>query len=232
MTIERTKEIIMEVYPDATISEERVVKTNGNVKNGIKVNIGKVCPVFYPEEYFSEEQLRNTLLSPIPDFNLENRNVIECAVNFEKNKEILEKTDYRMVCDLAIFKKIVFDDIDEEGLKGFAVLPKSIGNYTLIRDYDTLAMPPSLTVITNKYKMYGAGVIGDTDYLKTLHKEHGDFYILPSSVHEIIIVPFSNMDVEMMKNMVKEINTTQVKPEEVLSDNVYMFKGEEVEIAE
>lgn len=57
-----------------------------------------------------------------------------------------------------------------------------------------------------------------------------DFYILPSSIHEVILVPqVKNETMDFMnarqrlEEMVREINETQVAVEEVLSDTVYEY---------
>ena len=51
------------------------------------------------------------------------------------------------------------------------------------------------------------------------------------SIHEVILVPESfGLEPERMQEMVKEINQTGVAPEEVLSDSVYYFDGEEIRI--
>lgn len=53
------------------------------------------------------------------------------------------------------------------------------------------------------------------------------YYILPSSVHEIIIVPESTYtDEKNLCNLVKEANSTIVEPPEVLSDNVFHYNKE------
>ena len=47
----------------------------------------------------------------------------------------------------------------------------------------------------------------------------------------LILVPESfGLEPERMQEMVKEINQTGVAPEEVLSDSVYYFDGEEIRI--
>ena len=47
----------------------------------------------------------------------------------------------------------------------------------------------------------------------------------------MILVPESfGLEPERMAEMVKEINQTGVAPEEVLSDSVYYFDGEEIRI--
>ena len=55
----------------------------------------------------------------------------------------------------------------------------------------------------------------------------GDFYILPSSIHEILIVPDNGkMGLSDLENMVKEVNATQVAPEDKLTDNVYHYDSQ------
>ena len=74
---------------------------------------------------------------------------------------------------------------------------------------------------------------GNTDILKdclnkiqkeTEHNYTG-LYILPSSIHELIIIPDDGRtnDKDYMKQMVRDINRSELKPEEVLSDNVFYF---------
>ena len=51
-----------------------------------------------------------------------------------------------------------------------------------------------------------------------------DFFILPSSVHEVLLVPASEgLKKEDLTEMVREINKTEVSPNEVLSDIVYVY---------
>lgn len=64
------------------------------------------------------------------------------------------------------------------------------------------------------------------------------FYILPSSVHEVILLPVTTEirgSVAEMRSMVREINASDDVPEEeVLSDEVYYYdrEGQELSIAE
>ena len=83
-------------------------------------------------------------------------------------------------------------------------------------------------VATNSKKVNGAGVILYEGLLKAFAEKIGcDFYILPSSVHEVIFVPANgDMDVRYLIQMVKEVNATEVSPSEVLSDNVYKYHAD------
>ena len=63
--------------------------------------------------------------------------------------------------------------------------------------------------------------------LNTITYRFGKIYILPSSVHELIILPSSEVDdIEFLKTMVCEINDSVVADDEILSYNVYQFTKE------
>ena len=82
-------------------------------------------------------------------------------------------------------------------------------------------------IATNTAKLNGASVILYTDLLKTFADKIGnDFYILPSSVHEVLFIPAdASMDADYLRGMVREVNATEVSPEEYLSDNVYYYNS-------
>ncbi len=84
---------------------------------------------------------------------------------------------------------------------------------------------PQMYVMTNENKFNGAAAMIFTDKLETFAEEHGsNIYIIPSSIHECILLPDTgDMDVDQLETMVREVNGTQVPPEEVLSDNVYFY---------
>lgn len=80
-------------------------------------------------------------------------------------------------------------------------------------------------VLSNTARNFGAACILYKEKLNTIGKLlEENFYILPSSIHEVIIVPVSKApDRREMDSMIKEINGTQVLEEEVLSDHVYFY---------
>lgn len=75
-------------------------------------------------------------------------------------------------------------------------------------------------VITNRSRLRGASCILNKDILKQFADEHHckKLVILPSSIHECILLPCSDdeLDIESYDTMVQEVNATQVAPEEVL----------------
>lgn len=80
-------------------------------------------------------------------------------------------------------------------------------------------------VLGNEKHFFGAASILYPDALSAAGERFGEnFFILPSSIHEVILLPVQDAaDTETMRDMVREINLTQLAPEEVLSDNVYFY---------
>lgn len=80
-------------------------------------------------------------------------------------------------------------------------------------------------VLTNRQKLYGAACMLYPEVLKKFaEKIKQDFYVLPSSVHEVILVPANaETDQELLREIVTDINRTQVAEDEVLADSVYFY---------
>ena len=83
-------------------------------------------------------------------------------------------------------------------------------------------------ILTNKSQTYGASALfypglleKITDYLG------GGFYILPSSVHEVILIPEAAGEPDALRRMVQEVNRCEVPEDMILSDNVYYYDPEE-----
>lgn len=80
-------------------------------------------------------------------------------------------------------------------------------------------------VLTNTAKCYGASCVMSPSVMDMVMDKIGesDIYILPSSIHELIIIKSSGMDTEALRSMVKEVNASEVDPSELLSDEVYQY---------
>jgi len=92
---------------------------------------------------------------------------------------------------------------------------------------------PFLFVMTNTKGMFGAASLVFNEELEYFAKRiRSSYYILPSSVHEVILVPeCKEFSREYFKSMVREINATQVEATEVLSDNIYYYDVETRELS-
>lgn len=89
-------------------------------------------------------------------------------------------------------------------------------------------------VLTNKEKIFGASVLLYSEKLQELAEKTGkNLLILPSSVHEVLLMPDEeDREYGFYRQMVEEVNTTQVDPEEVLSYSLYCYDRQRKEIKE
>lgn len=84
-------------------------------------------------------------------------------------------------------------------------------------------------VLSNDIRSFGAACILYEDVLEKIGDElQENFYVLPSSIHEVIIIPESKSPNRIeLEEMIEEINDTQVEQEEILSDKAYYFSRKE-----
>ncbi len=89
-------------------------------------------------------------------------------------------------------------------------------------------------VLTNKEKIFGASVLLYSEKIQELAEKTGkNLLILPSSVHEVLLMPDEeDREYGFYRQMVEEVNTTQVDPEEVLSYSLYCYDRQKKEIKE
>lgn len=86
-----------------------------------------------------------------------------------------------------------------------------------------------LYVVTNTSKYKGAYGALDRELMKGLAYKLGvkGFAVLPSSIHEMLLIPFEDereVDMKMLNEMVWQVNHTEVEPEERLTDRAYMYQ--------
>lgn len=80
-------------------------------------------------------------------------------------------------------------------------------------------------VLTNQSRYLGAAELLDGETLQSISERlSGDFIVLPSSIHETIIIPSDGeTDYPGLKSIVCEVNATEISEDERLSDHVYRF---------
>ena len=89
-------------------------------------------------------------------------------------------------------------------------------------------------VLTNREKINGASAMLYSDKIRELaDRLQTDLMILPSSVHEVLLLPDDHEQAyDFYRQMVEEVNTTQVEPEEILSYSLYRYSRKKAEIEE
>ena len=86
---------------------------------------------------------------------------------------------------------------------------------------------PDMWVFTSISKAYGAPILLYQKYFEDVAVGlNDDLYIMPSSIHELICIPAAGVNPGDLRTIVREINSTQVAVEDVLSNNVYLYRKE------
>lgn len=112
---------------------------------------------------------------------------------------------------------------------------ENMKNMTVIQNLlEILPVPDcGMYVVRNNKELYGASSIMCEDTLMEMHERTGSdtIFVLPSSIHEVLVVGNNVLDedneeekIQELKEMMKSINATEVSPDEVLTDNVYIHR--------
>ena len=121
-------------------------------------------------------------------------------------------------------------NIDAEGIKvaPLADVINSIApeEYQIVPDKDTGPAPIFMLNNGNEHG-YGAAVIVSEQARKELCKRFGeDMYILPSSVHELLLVPADGRaPLPELQKLVERVNRESVDTSDRLSDSVYLLRA-------
>ncbi len=87
-------------------------------------------------------------------------------------------------------------------------------------------------VLSNKSRVEGAVCMLYPNLIRDFAEAiQSSFYIIPSSIHELLLLPTKHLEESQeIKNMIREINDTQVHAEEILSYSLYLYDKEEQRI--
>lgn len=183
--------------------------------------------------------------------------VFPCLINKERNADILANAVNKDFLDLSIIYRIdvgygyililkklaeSLEITDEElynagmrNLYGKALVGNLAEVFSNRVDKDMkISGDNPFTIITNKDMRYGASIILDTEILRENLK--GDFYIVPSSIHEVLAIPMvlSNGEVVepvMLKGMISAMNNDRLPERDKLSYNLYQWKSDDDELS-
>jgi len=143
---------------------------------------------------------------------------LAAVIKTDNGELIGEKTTFSPQEEFKIFESVL-NDVYESGMELVDLATK-------------LGAPVDTGVFvwtTLGEENYGANVILKKDWLDGIWREHGDFYLLPSSVHEWLVIPTKNatMGVRDMQRMVHDVNET-LDHEDLLSYDTFRYDGEKV----
>lgn len=214
-------------------------------------------------DYDKKVQMAAVKIPNLQEFENIRGRVIYRLVNYEKNKEILEDCPHIRLYDLAVTFRWVarIDDvgvstslITNKQVKEWGV---SVNDLVLAARQNTPRLFPAqiidmeemlagmvsfilypstipMYILTNKQELNGASALLYGDILKDFaNKKGADMYILPSSIHEVIMVPADRInDPTKLLSIVHDANTRVVSIGDVLSDSVYYYDRKKDQITE
>ncbi|MCM1273335.1 MAG: DUF5688 family protein [Clostridium sp.] len=206
----------------------------------------------YKEASSGLDQLGFTLMND--DVCMVKDNIFLKLINMEKNKSNLSECPYLPFMDLAIsFRVMVQKDkrgmasaalkhsdlerwnLEVDALYGIAyentrkLFPPVIKKLETVigeklDDTRKLSQNSNLYVFTNADGINGASCIVFEDILKEFGEKHGSFFILPSSIHETLLLPVCSTKMRgELEEMVRDINKYVVSDMDYLSDSVYYY---------
>ena len=97
------------------------------------------------------------------------------------------------------------------------------------KDLTGMVTDRPMYIMTNEQQINGATVLVYEGVLRQFAAEiRSDFFLLPSSIHEMILIPeCSQLDADVLLDMVREANRSIVSPVDFLSGSVYYYSRKE-----
>lgn len=168
----------------------------------------------------------------IPHFDMADLSIIyRLNVGRDRNHDIgVVTVDNQLLSSMGVSQNQFQKDVFEQALTGEPPILKSLAEVMDMSFMGDDSEPEGgLFLATNREALYGASVIAIPGFLdQAAEKLGGSFYILPSSVHEVLLLRNDEaVDVQELESMVQEINAAIVSPEEQLSDRVYHYDSQD-----
>ncbi|XCP83604.1 DUF5688 family protein [Roseburia hominis] len=169
--------------------------------------------------------------------------IVYQLINAEKNKDLLAEIPYKKFHDLAIVFYLLLEKSGDEtatmlikdellqrwGVSEQEVYENAVHNTPVLFPMEINPLTDSMYVLTNDIIHTGASVILYDDTLKRAADViKTNFYLIPSSIHEWILVPDDGvMTRSHLEGMVDEVNADMIPDTEILGDCVYYYSIKE-----
>lgn len=246
---EQIQDFLPEKFADAAVEVNQIVKNNDCVLDGLMVRTeeSNIAPTIYLNPYFEQIQdgaeLDDVLAQIASVYQIlmdktgEGTATITITDNLMDGYGItLEELHDQALQNMDTLQPHSFKGMNETVAEMIAVdiaREQNVG----MDEAKEMAMqmmtdiPDTMFVLTNDTKVNGAAAILNDDIRQEIAEKVGDFYMLPSSIHETLIIPKdAGMEFKELEQMVQEVNQTQVAPGERLSDHVYEYDAKEHEL--
>lgn len=192
----------------------------------------------------------------ISNYETARRGLLVTLIGVKGNEGLLDECPHRLIEDMAIVYRIMtesvlpnssvliryslmekwgiseeqlYEDAMQNSVENFPA--KSKGLLETLREFalnNFSDIKENEAYVVSSSKCFGASAILYPGFLESVaDKLHADLVILPSSIHECLILPYDETKMsdgaQPFLDMVKQINAEVVAPEERLTDNVYFY---------
>lgn len=235
--IQKTVDIIKGMIEKCWEQSDVLGKETGSLKDW-----GKICTRVYPM-LLSQERNRQLLQELVwkPYLDL----AICYMVRFFGSRQ--ESCHLKIKPEMLEMWNIDEKDLHEQAMKNLGEDGYSIHSlYSMMQEFLEEGFPDRETeeqeksskemyVLTNSLARYGAAGMLDGRLLEKFAEEKGkNFYILPSSTHEVLLMPDNGkFDRKELGPMIREVNNSIVSKQDILSDTLYYYdiKKRKIEIS-
>lgn len=172
------------------------------------------------------------------DFKQKKDSIVMNLINTERNRALLESVPHKELMDLAVVYRIIMSR-EKDGMATVLVtddLLKELGltqeelekvayvNTGRLFPVEITKLSDALYVMTNEAKVHGATTILYKEAVHRLSDQiGGNFYLIPSSIHEVMAVPDHLIDPKKLILMLEEGNTVCSHKSEILSNTIYHY---------
>lgn len=205
-----------------------------------------IMNVFKTEDFYDFDKMKekivlkviNTernldLLEQVPHLNMEGLGLsvvfYVSLMTGEQSAGILIKNEHLKLWEKTVSDLLTVAEINTNRMHAFTI--KSMNEVLSgMFGFEEDLIPedvPVFYVLTDENKTFGASQLYLKDKIREFaEKNNCDVYILPSSVHELLLLraDFPNLEPSYLKEMVCEVNATEVSDEDFLCDGAYKFE--------
>lgn len=172
------------------------------------------------------ERLKDVPVKRIHDLAL----IPICILNIKENEQgsIMITREHLKMWEIT--EKELWENVFIAAPRMFPASVRTITDYLGKDMFDCPGALENIYVVTNSTGYNGAGAVLYPGVLEEISgKVQDDLYVIPSSVHEMIVMSVSECMIppEYIRNIIHEVNFSVVSDEEVLSHNLYYYSGEE-----
>lgn len=174
------------------------------------------------------------------DLDLSKRkdSIVMNLINTQRNQELLKTVPHKEVMDLSIIYRIIMGKeeqgmatvmvnnsiMEEMGLSQDELEQAAYENTGRLFPVEIFKLSDMLYVMTNEAKLHGATTMMYREAVELLaEKIGGDFYLIPSSIHEVMAVPKEKGNLKKLVRLLEEGNRVCTQDFEILSNSIYQY---------